>query len=112
MTNKIRGLYCTVCGRSFVGKGGAFNTHKVGHFGLPIYRQKKSRKTGAITQVFVGYGEPTRRCMTDEEMVAAGLGLVDGLWAVVEKNEQNQWDSHQQEEDQEIEEDEAIFASA
>lgn len=108
---KIRGYYCTVCHRSF-GKGGAFNTHKTGHFGKPIYRQKKSRKTGAITQVFVGYGKPTRRCMTDEEMMTAGLGLVDGLWVVVEKTENNQWDSRQQEEDQEIEEDETIFKSA
>lgn len=55
-----RACECSVCGRRFGGVE-AFDTHRVGH-------------------VSVRVGEQRRRCMTDEEMITAGLQHGDRGW--------------------------------
>jgi hypothetical protein len=45
---------------------GAFEKHRVGDYGGPIYESETSHKV-------IGRRKPTRRCMTPEEMEAAGM---------------------------------------
>ena len=59
---------CRGCGLTF-GTLQAFETHRVGSFGEPIYQVSR---TGKSRQV-VGYTPSTRRCLTLVELQAVGM---------------------------------------
>lgn len=64
---------CGGCGEVFKSAGG-FDKHRVGGWGDAIY--KSADKKSAI-----GYTAHSRRCMTPDEMVAAGmLKNAQGWW--------------------------------
>lgn len=60
---------CRECGNVFTGLS-AFDKHRIGKFGEPIYRK---RKDGTQTDEIIGYTKHTRHCMSEEDMLAAGM---------------------------------------
>jgi len=66
---------CTSCLELFTGET-AFNMHRTGSYGEPIYDRKKQLK---------GYTKHTRRCLTVDEMVAKKMVKNDkGIWTTGE----------------------------
>lgn len=70
---------CSGCDLTF-GSVGAFNAHRVGGYGDPIYKQSPTGKS----QDIVGYTPSTRRCLTIEEMVAQGFKQEKHGWWVID----------------------------
>lgn len=68
---------CTACGEKFKSVAG-FDKHRVGGWGDAIY---KTNKSGKQSHDIIGYTKPTRRCMTEQEMLDAGMS----------KNGKEQW---------------------
>ena len=63
---------CTACGRKFLTEK-MFNKHRTGSFGEPVYGKSRVAKY---------YTKNQRRCMTEEEMLDAGLcHNNDGVWS-------------------------------
>jgi len=67
---------CTACGQVFKSVSG-FDKHRIGEYGDPIYGENSKGNKGKI----IGYTKPTRRCMTEQEMLDAGMS----------KNDKEQW---------------------
>ncbi len=66
---------CNTCGETFKSVTG-FDKHRVGSFGEGIYKPGDVVRKNPIGQT-----KPTRRCMTAEEMLAAGMSKnAQGLW--------------------------------
>lgn len=66
---------CAACGEVFKSVTG-FDKHRIGGWGDAVYASKDKHQKNAI-----GYMPHTRRCMTVEEMLAAGMSKNDkGLW--------------------------------
>ncbi len=66
---------CRACGEVFKSIS-AFDKHRIGSYGEPIYKNGNPE-----TKKVLGYTKPTRRCMTKEEMLQAGMLQNDkGLW--------------------------------
>lgn len=66
---------CTACGEKFKSPAG-FDKHRIGGWGDAIYKANKSHD-------IIGYTKPTRRCMTEQEMLAVGMSKNDkGQWIV------------------------------
>jgi hypothetical protein len=66
--NTIAKVYCKACQRYFVSPS-LFDAHRIGNYGEPIYKASSTDKS----QKVVGHQKPTRRCMSLEEMHAAGM---------------------------------------
>lgn len=83
---------CTACGKVFSSTG-TFDAHRIGSYGGPIHQG--GRKV-------IGFTPSARRCMTTEEILAAGkLSLEEqrGYWKGAEEN--NYWQERKAREEQE-----------
>jgi hypothetical protein len=60
---------CGACCKVFTSTT-LFDTHRIGEFEKPIYAETDTGKKKVI-----GYQPPTRRCMTPEELQAAGYQM-------------------------------------
>lgn len=58
---------CSKCGLLF-GSLGAFDMHRTGSCGDPIYAPKDVKRKNPV-----GYTKPTRRCLTLDEITALGM---------------------------------------
>ncbi len=67
---------CRACGETFVGVM-AFDAHRVGSFGNPIY---KTSRTGKQTKTVIDHTPNRRRCLTVPEMLAQGMIRNDKGW--------------------------------
>jgi hypothetical protein len=59
---------CRGCGLTF-GTLKAFDAHRTGPYGEPIYKPSRTRKSRQV----IGHTAPTRRCMTVPEIQALGM---------------------------------------
>ena len=66
---------CGACGNVFRSVY-AFDLHRVGSFGDAIYRDGDGKKKSPV-----GYTKPSRRCLSEEEMLEKGMS----------QNDQGQW---------------------
>ena len=55
----------------------AFDMHRTGGYGEPMYSANGKGSRGEIT----GYTKHTRRCLTEERMIANGMQLDNGRWS-------------------------------
>lgn len=70
------GNLCTGCAQKFFSVA-AFETHRVGSYGEPIYRQSATGKNANIT----GYTPSERHCLASDEMRALEMTQDDkGIW--------------------------------
>lgn len=65
---------CTSCSKIFKSVA-AFDKHRTGSYGDPIYKNNDPT-TGKV----IRYTKPARRCMTTEEMLAAGMCQNERGW--------------------------------
>lgn len=68
--------HCKACNTTFVSIT-SFDMHRIGDFEMPIYRVKKD---STPTRDVIGYKPSTRRCMTQDEIIAAGMVQNDKGW--------------------------------
>jgi hypothetical protein len=61
----------------------AFDAHRIGSYGEPIYKPTGSGKSRKIT----GYTPHTRRCMTLVEIQASGMAQNDKGWWTLPKRD-------------------------
>jgi hypothetical protein len=62
---------CRACGE-FFSSTGAFDMHRTGSYGNPIYNQKKQ---------VIGYTKHERRCLTPQEMLDKAMAQnSQGIW--------------------------------
>ena len=73
---------CRACGLTFASVA-AFDAHRTGSYGEPIYRQAWSSKRGKV----IGYTPQTRRCMTLTEIQALGMTSNDKGWWMLPREE-------------------------
>lgn len=66
---------CGGCGQVFASIA-AFDTHRTGSFGEPIYRSSQN----GHSQHVCGYTAHTRRCLSEEEMQAKGMSRNERGW--------------------------------
>lgn len=66
---------CSACEIVF-GSLGAFDMHRVGSYGEPIYEDSSTGKSRTV----VGYMKPARRCLTLEEIKALDMKQNDRGW--------------------------------
>ncbi len=67
---------CRACGEMFVGVT-AFDAHRVGSFGNPIY---KTSRTGKQTKTVIGHTLNTRQCLTVPEILLQGMTRSEKGW--------------------------------
>lgn len=67
--------FCSACSAIFTCVS-AFNRHRVGSFGEPIYAVSRSGKSRQV----VGHTPHTRRCLTESEMLVKGMARNDKGW--------------------------------
>lgn len=66
---------CSACSAIFTCVS-AFDMHRVGSFGEPIYAASRSGKSREV----VGHTPHARRCLTEGEMLAKGMARNDKGW--------------------------------
>ena len=67
---------CTGCQETFTCLS-AFDMHRVGSFGEPIYAESHTGKSRRV----IGHTPSQRRCLTEQEMLAKGMGRnAQGWW--------------------------------
>ncbi len=66
---------CTACQEIFTCVS-AFDMHRVGSFGEPIYAASRSGKSRQV----IGHTPHERRCLTEPEMLAKGMAHNDKGW--------------------------------
>ncbi len=77
---------CSGCGLTF-GSLGAFDMHRIGSYGEAIYKPGDTKRKSPI-----GQAPSTRRCMTLEEIQAAGMKQNDkGWWLTGQMGDSNPW---------------------
>jgi hypothetical protein len=71
---------CSACGLTFASVA-AFDAHRTGSYGEPIYKPTGSGKSRKIS----GYTPHTRRCMTVAEIQASGMARNEKGWWTLPK---------------------------
>src|SRR5690348_5405941 len=66
---------CSGCNLTFTSVS-AFDMHRVGGWGDPIYATNAKGKRGDT----IGYTKPTRRCLTEQEMLEKGMRKTEKGW--------------------------------
>ena len=93
---------CGGCGETF-GSLGAFDMHRVGSYGGPIYKKSSTGKSDIV----VGHTKPDRRCLTIAEIEALGMTKnAKGWWIANAFSDDAKARLNDEEEDTEQEEDE------
>jgi hypothetical protein len=74
--------WCSACSAIFTCVS-AFDMHRVGSFGEPIYTASRSGKSRQVS----GHTPHTRRCLTEAEMLAKGMARNDKGWWITRLSE-------------------------
>jgi hypothetical protein len=73
---------CAACSATFTCVS-AFDMHRVGSFGEPIYAVSRSGKSRRV----IGHTPHARRCLTESEMLAKGMARNDKGWWMTRPSE-------------------------
>lgn len=65
---------CAACDKTFKSEAG-FNAHRTGEFEIAIYKDGDTKRKNPI-----GHKKGVRRCMTTDEMIAAGMTTNERGW--------------------------------
>lgn len=83
---------CSACHETFTCLS-AFERHRVGSFGEPIYAESRSGKSRRI----IGHTPHPRRCLIESEMLAKGMAPNDKGWWMTRPSESH-WAEDEEEE--------------
>ena len=90
---------CSSCHETFTCVS-AFDRHRVGSFGVPIYAVSQSGKSRRV----ISHTPHERRCLTEAEMLAKGMARNDKGWWMTRPSESSHWAEDEEEEEPEFSE--------